>query len=106
SELRSIVHAEAELTVQPDVDVMELAGVGAGDGLDLLGPMPAWIAHDLADHQVAEPDRRAGAVGERLDLLGVVEALRVWDRWPLGSLHRATAWAGGGGPGCRSTRVS
>ncbi len=58
-ELGAIVHHHMRSARDADSDMMELAALGSGDGLDVLRPMMARLLDEAPDDQVAEANCRA-----------------------------------------------
>ena len=73
---RAVVELDRHLTGQAEAGVVDLAGVGSRDRLDVLGPTPARLEDTPPHGEVAERDDvhvAVGLVGPRL--VGGVHAL-------------------------------
>src|SRR4051794_15234786 len=74
--LGAVVVPDGHAAGDADAGVPDLAGVGAGDRLDVLGPAPARLEGAAAEREVAERDDVHVTVGvERAGLVGLVDVL-------------------------------
>src|SRR4051794_14458888 len=74
-ELGAVVHADAQATAHLVLEVLDLAAVGAGKRLDVVGPAPPGLEHEPADRPAADLEDLGAAVGELANLIGLIEAL-------------------------------
>src|SRR5690606_2436482 len=97
TELRPIVQPEPQFAPERDSYMAKLTAFAPDERLDLFTPVPAWLTHDSADDELAEPHRLGTSVGKYLDFIGSVQRL---DRLA----HRAV-WICHGSPFDRDRRM-
>src|SRR5690606_14205766 len=75
TELRPIVQPEPQFAPERDSDMAKLTALAPDERLELFTPVPAWLTHDSADDELAEPHRFGTSVGKYLDFIGSVQRL-------------------------------